>query len=56
VNDAVTPYRGDGRPVILNGMRSFRRSLAQSCSRNSRSDFERQNDIEWLPRRIFPDT
>src|SRR6202035_4343591 len=25
----ATPYRGDGRPVRLEGMRSFRRSLAE---------------------------
>src|SRR5258708_30062678 len=25
----ATPYRGDGRPVKLDGMRSFRRSLAE---------------------------
>src|SRR5262249_21761753 len=25
----ATPYRGDGRPVALEGMRSFRRSLAE---------------------------
>ena len=25
----ATPYRGDGRPVKLEGMRSFRRSLAE---------------------------
>lgn len=25
----ATPYRGDGRPVRLDGMRAFRRSLAE---------------------------
>src|SRR5207302_8611996 len=25
----ATPYRGDGRPVRLEGMRTFRRSLAE---------------------------
>jgi hypothetical protein len=28
----ATPYRGDGRPVRLEGMRSFRRSLAEHMS------------------------
>jgi hypothetical protein len=29
----ATPYRGDGRPVKLNGMRTFRRSLAEHMAK-----------------------
>ena len=47
----ATPYRGDGRPVAVEGMQLFRRSLAEHMAEGFAPPAPRQRDRRPRPAR-----